>query len=141
MSAPAIGSLHTSITPVGSRITCDPAPADTDQDWLVFVPPEAFREFVEGLIASDWEPAGSLRMEDDRGWTPGAAFNSFRLGIENLIVTCHEDFHKRFLAASSVAKRLNLLEKADRIALFQAVLYGNRCDEEVVEIPELEGLA
>lgn len=46
---------------------------------------------------------------------------------ENLIITSSQVFHQRFLAASSVAKRLNLLEKSDRIALFQAVLYGNSC--------------
>lgn len=35
------------------------------------------------------------------------------------------DIYDRFIAATAVAKRLNLLDKADRIALFQAVLYAN----------------
>lgn len=49
-------------------------------------------------------------------------------GDVNLIVTQDNKFYDRFMAATSVAKRLNLLDKADRIALFQAVLYGNRCE-------------
>ena len=47
----------------------------------------------------------------------------------NLIVTRNDTFFNRFMAASSVAKRLNLLDKADRVAVFQAVLYGNTTAE------------
>jgi hypothetical protein len=44
----------------------------------------------------------------------------------NLIATSDGDFFRRFLAATQVCIRLNLMNKEDRIALFQAVLYGNR---------------
>lgn len=54
-------------------------------------------------------------------------FQSFRCDDVNLIVTVDSEFYNRFVAATSVAMRLNLLEKSDRIALFQAVLYGNEC--------------
>ncbi len=28
------------IEPVGSRVTCNPPPMDTDEDWLCLMPPE-----------------------------------------------------------------------------------------------------
>lgn len=125
---PDIGNFHVCITPVGSRVTCKPAPTDTDQDWLVFVREEKFDALAQKLLGESWEVGGSLIPNDENHLSKHERFNSFTFGIDNLIVTCSEDFHMRFLAASSVAKRLNLLAKDDRIALFQAVLYGNSCD-------------
>lgn len=118
-----------SITAVGSRVTCDPAPTDTDQDWLLYVEAKDYRPLLGFLLASKWEPGGSLVPVDESYRPPNERFNSFKLGVDNAIVTDSMEFHKRFLAASSIAKRLNLLEKADRIALFQAVLYGNECEQ------------
>ncbi len=50
-------------------------------------------------------------------------FTSLRKGDINLIVTEREQFYKHFKVASALCKRLNLLAKGDRIAVFQAVLY------------------
>jgi hypothetical protein len=58
-------------------------------------------------------------------------FNSWRgPNAQNLIVTDDLEWHRRFVAATSIAKRLNLMAKADRIALFQAVLYGMPSDSQ-----------
>lgn len=111
--------------PVGSRITCYPPPLDTDRDWLMHVPEEAWRGFVEGLVADGWTIGGSAIPNEVNELPPEARFNSFVKGEDNIIATCSLLFYERFLAATSVARRLNLLGKADRIALFQAVLYGN----------------
>ena len=54
-------------------------------------------------------------------------FQSYRLEDTNLIVTIDPNFYERFLAATSVAKRLNIMCRDDRVALFQAVLYANPC--------------
>jgi hypothetical protein len=110
--------------PVGSRVTCNPAPMDTDQDFLVLVHPEGFAEFEADLYSHGYAfggsriHAGGCLVGDD------ASFQSFTLGETNMIVTASEVFFNRFMAATSVAKRFNLLDKSDRIALFQAVLYG-----------------
>lgn len=105
-----------SVFAVGSRITCDPAPTDTDEDFLVVV-----RKRNPGaMAAAGFElDTGGSHYEPSEG-----QFNSWRKGSLNLIVTDDRKFARRFLAASAVAQRLNLLNKADRIALFQAVLYG-----------------
>jgi hypothetical protein len=48
----------------------------------------------------------------------------------NLIVTASAAFAARHRVATALCKRLNLMDKADRIALFQAVLYGNEWNGE-----------
>lgn len=116
--------------PVGSRVTCNPAPTDTDQDYLVLVAEEDAETVVKQL-----EKAG-CEVELGDGYAADALnsgeenrFQSYRIGDVNLIVTIDSGFFDRFMAATSVAKRLNLLDKSDRIALFQAVLYGNACEQ------------
>jgi len=114
-----------SITPVGSRVTCDPAPRDTDRDWLVLIDAADENKLMEYLSADQWQIGGSLPDEENK--TPAEQrFISFTKGIENVIVTSSEEFHRRFIAATSVAKMLNVLDKAQRVALFQAVLYANK---------------
>ena len=128
------------VTAVGSRITCNPPPMNTDQDWLVLVDLEKFDKIATDLLADGWEVGGSMIPTDDNYLPVQQRFNSFTRGVDNLIVTGSKDFHRRFLAASSVAKRLNLLEKADRIALFQAVLYGTPDSLEFQSVAKFESL-
>jgi len=111
---------------VGSRVTCNPPPTDTDQDILVLV--DRLEPFIMTAYQARFDVAGSVPVEQ---WltTPTTLFASLTRGELNLICTETPDFYNRFMAASSVAKRLNLMQKADRIALFQAVLYGAACDE------------
>jgi hypothetical protein len=114
---------------VGSRVTCSPAPTDTDDDWLVLLKPVA--KGVKDYGPED-APIAALRaigFEMDRR-TPfytgndAGGFRSWRRGEVNIIVTRDPAFYELFLTATELARRFNLLEKADRIALFQAVLYG-----------------
>lgn len=104
-----------SIVPVGSRVTCDPPPTDTDRDWLVMV--TDINDFAELVDDAGWEYGGSGEGDPD--------FMSFRKGIDNLIVTDDLFFYDKFMLASTLAKRFNLMKKEDRVALFQAVLYNN----------------
>lgn len=109
---------------VGSRVTCSPPPTDTDRDVLCLVASHSdFRElaFIFGFVlcGSHVLDAALPLDSDDR-------FSSYLKEEVNLIVTEDPVFFNKFMAATSVAKRLNLLDKNDRIALFQAVLYGNR---------------
>lgn len=120
-----IYKLCVSMIAVGSRVTCFPAPMDTDCDWLVMLSKEQVEAFENEMNVGGWALGGS-DIPDASNLTPEAdRFHSYTLREQNLIVTTSEVFHRRFLAATSVSKRLNLLIKDDRIALFQAVLYGN----------------
>lgn len=113
---------------VGSRVTCDPAPTDTDQDVLVLTNDELWAEHLGvGLAASGFEKGGSDcgNQADYMANPTPMSFQSFTLDDLNLIVTFDPEFYRRFMAATGVSKQLNLLDKQDRVTLFQAVLYGN----------------
>lgn len=112
---------------VGSRETCNPAPTDTDEDFLCLV--NSVFEFIKVAKLDGFEPYSGSHLMDESEVADIPEFVSMRRGDMNIIATSDEEFYKRFKAASSVAKRFNLLDKADRIALFQAVLYGNSCQE------------
>lgn len=111
---------------VGSRVTCDPAPTDTDEDILVLTTAQLWGDLSAILEVDKFEKGGS-DCGDQSGYLQANAlrFQSFTLGVLNLIITFDPEFYRRFMAATGVAKRLNLLDKTDRIVLFQAVIYGN----------------
>jgi hypothetical protein len=111
---------------VGSRVTCNPPPVDTDQDVLVFIDSENADYFVSKMKNAGFNvELGEGYAEDALNSGEEDRFQSYRLGDVNLIVTVDERFYTRFSAATSMAKRANLMQKEERIALFQAVLYGN----------------
>ena len=110
------------LEPCGSRITCAPAPIDTDQDYLVELDyrQSSVSDVINelGKLGYRWE--GSEHYQDAAG-----NFMSWRRDDVNLIVTANPAFAARHRTATRLCTRLNLLDKGDRIALFQAVLYGN----------------
>ena len=101
------------VVPVGSRITCDPAPTDTDEDWLVYT--EDLATFLGDCVEYGFTNEGNY--EDSN-------FISLRNGRHNLIVTDRKEFYDKFVLATHVCKSLNLLNKHNRIVVFQAILYG-----------------
>lgn len=113
--------LGAKIEPCGSRVTCSPPPENTDHDFLVELPPSDVT--VSNFVASATE--AGFRWEGSEHYQVAAStFMSWRRDDINLIVTADATFAARHRVATSLCKRLNLLGKDDRIALFQAVLYG-----------------
>jgi hypothetical protein len=102
---------------VGSRVTVHPPPTDTDEDWLILT--DSLRELGRELGEQGYSPASEYFDA-----TGASRFVNWRRGREHLIVTANEDFYRLFLVATGLAKRFNLTAKGDRVALFQAVLYG-----------------
>jgi hypothetical protein len=100
---------------VGSRITCNPAPTDTDEDVLLLT------DDLEALIG-DCIEVGFTRDGDTKASYP-EGFVSLRSGSMNFIVTDDEEFYKKFMLATHVCKSLNVMEKSNRILVFQAILY------------------
>lgn len=113
---PALAEVH----PVGSRVSCNPPPLDTDEDflWIASNMMDAESVLTQAGFSTEGEPE---RYTDENG---EGGFLSFRRGNVNVIVTTSGHFGHLFLVATALAKQFNLLRKADRIALFQAVLYG-----------------
>lgn len=121
-------AASTKLEPVGSRITCNPPPTDTDEDWLCFLPASEFKLFEESLISIHGCEFGGSRIHAG-GCLVGDpnSFQSYTLGEINVIATASEEFFDKFMQATEEAKSLNLLDKSDRIALFQKILYGVDC--------------
>lgn len=119
----AVGPIMHDAQPVGSRVTCFPAPEGTDEDWLVVT----FRNPAEAMAQAGFTQDGSPEFYtgNDAG-----GFRSWRIeGTDlNVITTESHEFFDRFMTATYLARRFNLLDKADRISLFQAVLYGVNTD-------------
>ena len=116
-------ALGCSIEPCGSRVTCDPAPADTDQDYLVEMQPadDIIAKVVSELVEAGFVWEGNEHYQQ----ASRSGFMSWRLDDVNLIVTADRAFAGKHRVATALCKRLNLLNKPDRIAAFQAVLYSN----------------
>ena len=121
-------NLASEITQVGSRVTCNPAPTDTDDDYLAYVHSSNWIAFDASMNDNGFSVGGSRPEHADADYLDNG-FCSYTKGEINVIATANHEFVKKFMAATSVAKRLNLLNKEDRIALFQAVLYANPCHD------------
>jgi hypothetical protein len=117
-----------SYEPVGSRVTCDPAPTDTDEDFLLltcYVAP-----LIKECKALGFE-GGEVYF--DSAGEASSNFYSLKKGDINLIITEKQSFYDKFLLASHVCKTLNVLDKQHRITVFQAILYEKK------HKPKLEG--
>jgi hypothetical protein len=111
---------------VGSRVTCQPPPTSTDIDVLVLVPRGPVHRIMQlGGWVKDGTKFEAVNYVKKQDGYPNY-FTSYRKGDVNIIVTRHERFYNLFSLATDLAQRLNLLKKPDRIALFQAVLYGSK---------------
>ena len=122
-------ALCESRSAVGSRVTCNPPITNTDEDWLCLT--SDWRAFLNVAVRDGYTVGGSVPADELERRKDIVMFNSMRRDRDNmnLIVTDDPEFAQRFLAATSVAIRFNLQSKEDRIALFQAVLYGNACEQ------------
>src|SRR3990167_5615191 len=106
------------IEPVGSRITCSPAPTDTDEDWLCLLYPNMdVQGFYEALDTDGWAHSSYDTQASD--------FSSYKKGELNVLVITDPVYFEKFMTATKLAKQFNLLKKEDRVALFQAILYQN----------------
>jgi N12 class adenine-specific DNA methylase len=121
---------------VGSRATCVPPPTDTDIDLLVRVDTgddaDRYQTVCDKFFQAGWSLDGS--EVEIKGRSTEGRFNSFRKDNVNVILTDSAVFKRRFLAATTLARRFNLMNKKDRVALFQAVLYGVPCHTFVHQI-------
>lgn len=96
----------------GSVYICDPPVLETDLDYVVRV--LDIKSVKQVLQADGWKVGGSKIGKD---------FTAFRKGKVNLICTQNEEFYKNYIIATQSCKKLNLLDKQDRIKLFDAIIY------------------
>lgn len=116
-----LSSQVSEMNAVGSRVTCNPAPTDTDEDWLILSSADLKQPLTELGFTQEGSPEFYTGRSD-------GSFQSWRRGNINIVTTPDYHFYQKFMTATYLAKRFNLLRKVDRIALFQAVLYGVRTE-------------
>jgi hypothetical protein len=118
--------LIQAIAPTGSRYICDPAPTDTDEDYVVLVLPEDFDDLILKISDNGYDLGGSdVFAAEEISLNEWDGFQSWKKGDINLIITTSKEFFDKFVEATEIAKELNLLQKEDRITVFQKILYNN----------------
>jgi hypothetical protein len=115
----------------GSYYVCNPPSTNTDVDFFIRV--ARLKEFEVLLEEIGFKQIESIGLDSSRPtWgdsDPDRRFSSYKMGIFNLVATESEVFSVRHNAATSICKKLNLLDKKDRIMVYQAVLYGKAYNE------------
>ncbi len=118
-----LSDLGCKLWPVGSRTIEGAAKSDSDYDFLVFtharIPDVFFGLGYDLNLGQHYDPSEG-------------AFNSWRLGSVNLIATDNFHFCNKFLRANEVAKALRLTDRANRVTLFQAILYAKSPEPEAL---------
>lgn len=103
----------------GSRFVCNPPIQDTDFDIVLYVENTERNDIVQLLVGEGWVVGGSHRPSSN------GAFASVKKTIDgvlyNLIIVDDGIAFNRWQAATHLCKKLNLLDKNDRIAIFSAV--------------------
>lgn len=100
---------------VGSRVTCNPPPTDTDEDWIVYDPDW---KLANWLSEDGFDLGGSDSEVDADTWA------SFTKGDLNVICIKVLKEYNSFILSTLVCKELNVMEKEHRKLVFDAVMYG-----------------
>jgi hypothetical protein len=104
---------------VGSRVTCDPAPTDTDRDVLVLCIEGEAGDLANMICAAGGNLCGEDYDEDNQLMIP------YRMGDDNYLLTEDEEYFFRFMAVTQFAKEMNFMDKKVRKSLFHAALDGH----------------
>jgi hypothetical protein len=114
---------HAKVWAVGSRSIEGAFRADSDYDFLVFSG-QPIPHVFSGM-GFELETGGAHYEPSEGG------FNSWRKGSVNFVATYSPKFCADFLKANTIAQRLKLKDRDDRVTLFKAILYNDL----PVEIP------
>lgn len=119
--------------PTGSRYICHPPVMDTDEDWVVLC--EDLLVFTAAAQRLGWydQSREYWRYPEDRDNFDAPQFASLRHGTINYIATDDPAYYDKYVGATELAKKYNLLSKVDRIQLFRLVLDGELLNEEYIE--------
>lgn len=101
---------------VGSRVTSSVFDPDADHDYLVY---EEDFMWLDDLLKREGYTTSKTWYQPTEN-----LFTSYRNGDINILVTPNAEFFRKFMLATRLATKFDLTDKQDRIALFQAILYG-----------------
>lgn len=111
--------LWKGIYQTGSSVICNPPVLDTDIDYIICEQGGGI-ELHKFLLANKFHKSTQDEEEYD---LESEAFECYRRGNINLIITTNYNWYLKWVEATKLAKKLNLLKKEQRVALFKYVLY------------------
>lgn len=111
--------LWVGIYQIGSSVICNPPVKNTDIDFIMCAKSET--KLNQFLAVNGFKLSNADEEEYD---LEEEGFSCYRKDKINLIVTGNYEWCQKWVLATKVAKKLNLLKKEDRITLFKALLYG-----------------
>lgn len=121
-----IECTHKAAWPTGSRYICNPPVTNTDDDYVLFV--EDIKAAYLELLDTNWTIGGannaSYAVEDIDNWF--SAKKHINGEVINYIVVGDQETFSKWVTATELCKKLNLLKKEDRIALFEVVVKGEK---------------
>lgn len=123
-----IGVPILEIHETGSHYICNPPVEDTDIDWIILIADHDWEKCDRFLGEDGWKIGGSVGRDEDGDIILTSSFQSYKCGKDNLIITSDPNYYEKFIVATKLAKRFNLLKKEDRIACFKAVIHGEYVD-------------
>ena len=103
--------------PTGSSYICNPPVTNTDVDEMFLV--DDLQEVNFQLTGLGWTKCG---LEEETYQDKPSHWAAYRKENMNALLTTDLKYFMNFFKATEEAKHLNLLNKEDRIALFQKIL-------------------
>ena len=97
----------------GSNYICNPPVTDTDIDQMFLV--HSLDETDYELTELGWKKCGNDEYATD-DWS------AYRKGNLNALITSSKNHYDKFEAATELAKKRNLLNKVDRVNLFNTIV-------------------
>lgn len=119
--------LYTIAFPTGSNYICDPPVTDTDIDMMFYV------EHIED-VQRTLHKLGWTSCDHSEGYDGYDDWRAYRKGNENALITTNLQYFNRFYQATELAKKKNLLNKEDRIKLFEEVTQRPRKEKKQKEV-------
>jgi len=121
-----IECAHLAAWPTGSRYICDPPVTTTDVDFVLFV--DDIQAAYKQLRETSWKIGGednkTYGEPEVNSWF--SAKKKINEALVNYIVVSDQDQFSKWVTATELAKKLNLLKREDRIALFEVVVKGEK---------------
>lgn len=112
----------------GSHYICNPPVETTDIDYIIYCKPEDWNSVITKTRSLGFTAQASYFSEYSE--SAKTQFISFKKDKLNYIITPHDEYFDKFVNATELAKRLNLLEKEARIELFHFVIHETLKDLE-----------
>lgn len=108
----------------GSRVICNPPVVDTDEDYVFIWSAETDKRLRDAGYVVSQEAEG-------KKYGNSSVLQAYRKGNVNLIAVHNEASYELWYLATRVATKLNLLDKQQRVMLFQLLTEGSIRDTDI----------